>query len=102
MLELVRPQGHVVLGIAGPAEDDRVDQRHGVHVGVLQQRVGRAHLLFVTHPEARRIEHGKVVPGFELRTDMQRDRLDAAGGGLIPGLAQGEREAGRGHDLHIL
>ncbi|MNV67516.1 hypothetical protein D3C71_1603200 [compost metagenome] len=71
------------------AEDDRVDQGHGIHVGVLQQGIGGADLLFIADPIARCIEHGKVIPGFELGTNVQRDRLAAAGSGFIAGLAQG-------------
>ena len=65
------PERHVVLGVLGVAEDDRVDQGHRVHVRVLQQGIGRADLLLVSHPITRCIEHGKVIPGLELGADVQ-------------------------------
>lgn len=102
MLELMGPQRHIVLGIAGMAENDRVDQCHRIHIGVLQQGGGGADLLLVAYPEACGIEHGEVVPGFQLGADVQGNGFAAAGGGFVAGLAQGVGQAAGSQDFDIL
>ncbi|MNI63295.1 hypothetical protein D3C73_1186550 [compost metagenome] len=84
------------------AEDDRVDQRHRIHIRVLQQGIGGADLLLVPNPIARCIEHGKVIPALKLGSDVQGHRFTAVGGSFIAGLAQGEGQAAGGHDLDVL
>ncbi|MNL70829.1 hypothetical protein D3C87_1958860 [compost metagenome] len=75
----MRPQGHIVQCVIGVAKDDDVDQRDCIDIGVLQHGVCGVQLRIIANLVARRVEHLKVVVGFELGADIQRNCLDIAG-----------------------
>ncbi len=96
------PERDVVPGILLVAEDDDVDQGHGIDVRVAQQGVAGIQHHLVADAVPRTLQHGKIEIRLELRADVQRYRLDAAGHQAVARLLDPVLQGQGGHTLHAV